>query len=279
MNYFIAILIPLFFISCEREGSSKLIKDDIVLAEVGNRKLYKSKINDLYKSDIDSLEKQILIKGFVSNWIREQLLIIEAESKMSDSLDIDELVDNYRSSLILDYYENKLVNELLDTVITEQQLKEYYNTSKKEFILLEPIVKAISFSIKSKNDSKKLRNAFRKNDIAEIFNLGEGRINSNVIGPDKWYTLSRLQNHLPNKQYPSSKLLRKGDHTKKVGDTKFYVKVIDVVDKNEIPPLDYIESKIKRIILNNRKKALIKRKKQQLYDQNYNNNKIKIHLD
>ncbi len=73
--------------------------------------------------------------------------------------------------------------------------------------------------------------------------------------------------------------MRKGDHTKKVGDTKFYVKVIDVVDKNEIPPLDYIESKIKRIILNNRKKALIKRKKQQLYDQNYNNNKIKIHLD
>ena len=279
MNYFIAILIPLLFISCEREGSSKLIKDDIVLAEVGNRKLYKSKINDLYKSDIDSLEKQILIKGFVSNWIREQLLIIEAESKMSDSLDIDELVDNYRSSLILDYYENKLVNELLDTVITEQQLKEYYNTSKKEFILLEPIVKAISFTIKAKNDSKKLRNAFRKNDIAEIFNLGEGRINSSVIGPDKWYSLSRLQNQLPNKHFSTSKLLRKGDHTKKVGDTKFYVKVIDVVDKNEIPPLDYIESKIKRIILNNRKKALIKRKKQQLYDQNYNNNKIKIHLD
>ena len=126
----------------------------MILAEVGNRKLYKSKIKDLFSSNIDSLEKQILIKGFVSNWIREQLLIIEAESKMADSLDIDELVDTYRSSLILDYYENKLVSQLLDTVITEQQLKDYYNTSKKEFILLEPIAKSICFSINTKDDSK-----------------------------------------------------------------------------------------------------------------------------
>jgi hypothetical protein len=279
LKYLLPLFISLLFIDCENGPKPEADKDDIILAEVGNRKLYQSKIKDLFSSNIDSLEKQILIKGFVSNWIREQLLIIEAESKMADSLDIDELVDTYRSSLILDYYENKLVSQLLDTVITEQQLKDYYNTYKKEFILLEPIAKGICFSINANDDTKKLRKAYQEEDMAEIFKLGENLFTSQVIEPNKWQPINQLRNKLPDKHFKTSKLLRKGDHSKKFGSTMYYVKILDIVEKNEVPPLDYIESKIKRIIFNNRKKALIKRKKQQLYDQNYNNNKIKIYLD
>jgi hypothetical protein len=275
---FITILV-IASIACSSPKAHPADVNDIVIAEVGNRILYKSKINDLFNAEIDSLERDILIKGFVSNWIREQLMIKEAESNLSRDIDIDDLVETYRSSLILNYYENKLVNDLLDTVITQQQLKDYYEESKNEFILIEPIVKAFVFGLRKTNVKQKVRKAFNNNDVAELFELVGNQLTTQVVEPSKWQPMSNVLALLPEKKYNNKILLKKGTHSKRDGKIQYFVKIVDVVDKDSVPPLGYIESKIKRIILNNRKKALIKRKKQQLYDQNYNNNNIKIHLN
>lgn len=262
-----------------KDSKDKTDANDIKIAEVGDRILYKSKINDLYNAEIDSLERDILIKGFVSNWIREQLMIKEAENNLSREINIDDLVETYRSSLILNYYENKLVNDLLDTVITQQQLMDYYEKSKNEFILIEPIARAFAFGIRKKNAKQKVTKAFKNNDVAELYELIGNQLTTQVIEPSKWQPMSDVLAILPEKRFNNKILLKKGNHSRRVGDIQYFVKIIDAVDKDSVPPLDYIESKIKRIILNNRKKALIKRKKQQLYDQNYNNNNIKIHLN
>ncbi len=276
MKTFLAILLLASTLSCKSTVPESA--EDEVIAQVGNSILKKSKIASLYTSDINDEERNVLIKGYVSNWIRDQLMINEAEKSIPTDININSLVADYRSSLILNYYENKLVSELLDTLVSIEQKAAYYEESKDEFILSESIFKGVSFKLPKSKNSAAIKKAFKENDFDLMYSLLDGKIDGIVIKEGGWYAVSEILSRLPSKVYDEKSISRKGDNSKRIGDYEYFVKTIDFVSKNEVPPLAYIDSKIIQIILNNRKKALIKRKKQQLYDQNYQNNKIKINI-
>lgn len=275
----ISTILILTTVSCKNSDNKVVDPSDKVIAQVGETKLYQSKIGSLYEADIEEDERDILIKGFVSNWIREQLMIDEAEKSIPNDVNIEDLIDEYRSSLILNYYEAKLVQELLDTLVSHEQKQTYYEESKTEFVLTEAIIKGIFFKIDKAASSKKLRSALKEENTDEIIKIVGRKLESEFVGPNKYLPLSDILTFLEDDYYTKSRIDGKGVHNRVIGNFEYFVKTIDFVDKNEIPPLEYIDSKITQIILNNRKKALIQRKKQQLYDQNYNNNKIKINLD
>lgn len=279
MKIAVAILFIASTLSCKSTSTDTVGNEtDEVIAEVGSSVLYKSKISDLYESDISEGERKMLIKGFVSNWIREQLMIQEAEKNIASDININSLVNDYRSSLILNYYENKMVSELLDTFVSDAQKQAYYDDAKNEFILSESIFKGIVFKTPISRKNSEFKKLLKLGDPTKIQEYLSDNAIKEYTNVNKWYSTGEVLSQLPSKLYTEKTIAQNGSHVQKDKEYEYFVKTIDYVGKNDVPPLEYIDSKITQIILNNRKKALIKRKKQQLYDQNYQNNRIKINI-
>ena len=89
-------------------------EDDRLLAEVYNKNLYLSELEGIVPEGVSSEDSVLMVSAFTQRWVREQLLMYEAERNIPKDLDIDELVRNYRASLVRFNFEEKIIAEKLD---------------------------------------------------------------------------------------------------------------------------------------------------------------------
>ena len=76
--------------------------------------------------------------------------------------------------------------------------------------------------------------------------------------------MAELLSILPDELFNSNNLDKKGDFHKSDKRFEYYVKIMDYAGKNQIPPFDYIDPKITKVLLNQRKEQLLKNKRQQI---------------
>src|SRR5690606_810451 len=74
---------------------------------------------------------------------RQQVLLKQAEKNtITNQEEIEKQLENYRRSLIIYSYEQQLVAQKLDTVVSDAQIETYYNLNRSNFELKKSIVKA-----------------------------------------------------------------------------------------------------------------------------------------
>ena len=125
----------------EPKKDSRDIKDQIVATYKSN-KLFYSDIEPMISSFTSSEDSTNLVSGAIDRWTKEVIFLEEAK-RVIDQNEILDLVEDYKNSLILDRFENKLINEKLDTLISDQELLKYYNSNKSEYKLDGPIIRML----------------------------------------------------------------------------------------------------------------------------------------
>ena len=83
----------------------------------------------------------------MEKWLRENVFISEAEKQLPKNIDLDQLIEDYRSSLMLYNYKQKIIESELDTNVSEPQLESYYQEHKSDFLLNESLIKGRIFSM------------------------------------------------------------------------------------------------------------------------------------
>ena len=254
--------------------------DDNVLATVYDKKLYLEDIEGITSSAASEQDSIIILKGFVNNWIKDQLLIKEAETNITRDIDIEKLVKDYRSSLIQYNYIEQLYSKDLDTLISEQEINEYYERFKQQFNLAESIVKYTFIKFR-KSDKKTISefNKFWNNNKTENYISFAKSEAVFFQQSSEWELLNSLLNLLPKNSVAESNLKEGKKIETEDKNFKFFVKIEQIFLKTDVPPLEYITPTIKKVILNERKTELVKNLKQKLYDNNMENNNIKTYLD
>jgi len=133
------------FVSCSNTDKN----DGGVIAEVGVKRLYLSDARLSLPENISSEDSLIHVDDFIRHWIKKQLLISKAELNLEkEAKDVAKLVDDYRSSLIIHKYQEKLIKQKLDTLVTEESINKYYSEYPANFILKANIVKAVFIKLK-----------------------------------------------------------------------------------------------------------------------------------
>jgi hypothetical protein len=107
----------------------------ILLASVGDEELYQSDLNYLFAKNRYSYDDSVeLVRVYVQQWVEEQIFVMKAaESDKIDHETIDQRVENFRNDLIIYELENTLLEERLDTNVTEEEIRAYYKSNEKEF--------------------------------------------------------------------------------------------------------------------------------------------------
>ncbi len=278
---FIALIISILA-SCkdkESEGDKK------PLAKVFDKYLYLEDIQGIITDDISPADSAAKINSYINNWVKKELLVKKAELNLSEKDNtIQKMIDEYRADLLIHTYMNELIQQKLDTVITEQQLVEYYDKQSAQFLLNFNIVKVLFVKISSDvKDLYKVRNLYRSNRADDMEKLEKFcRENSATFDnfSDEWVQFSDILEYLPEKLENQSEFL-KSSQTIETKDSlhHYFVQIKDYKLTGEVSPLKFVESNLKTIILKERKSTLLSELEQAMFENALNNGNIKIYTE
>lgn len=233
------------------------------LARVGDKYLYASDVQDIFPNNLSENDSLLILNNFIDKWIKKQLLLQKAELNLtSEQKNVSKQLDEYRSSLLIFKYEQSLIKQKLDTIIHPDEIEQYYNENSSNFLLDNTIVKALFIKIPADAPNlNRLRQLYRsenEEDIQQLESYCYQYANKYDYFNDQWIPFSRIQLELPQEINNLERFLRYNKYIEQQDSTfRHYVYIRDFHSESEEAPLEYIENKIKSIILNKRKVQFI----------------------
>ena len=105
------------------------------IARVGKNYLYKSDIATLVPAGTSKEDSLLLVRDFIDRWASQKLLIEAAERNLSEAKkkEYNTLIKQYRIDLYTRAYIEEVVKRTVDTVVTLEELKKYYEENKENF--------------------------------------------------------------------------------------------------------------------------------------------------
>lgn len=263
--------------SCKDISGLNSGKKDPVVAKVGERRLFFSEIKNLVTPGSTAADSAAIIDGFVQNWIREHLMIADAENNVAADINLNKLVDDYRSSLLVYNFEKKLIEQNLDTIVLLTDKKQYYEANKNLYQLSHPIVSCIIAKIpEGVKSMSAIRSAMNKSDMTEVNFLIKENAVYHHLETEKWMSLEELKSLIPDGMIQESQIAKGRIFQNKENKHEFFVKILGHYDEKEVPPFEYIESKITKSILSERKNNLLKQYRTTLYENGSKNGAFEI---
>ena len=252
------ILITILLSSCNELTS---IKNDKLVSRVGENYLYESEIPDfsLYE---DSLIRK---KVFIDSWAREKILfdlsLVNLDQK--SIINLDELIERYKRDLYINSYKDILVNSMVDSIISDSEIDEYYDKNLNKFKLNEDLIKFRFVKIPLDNiNLNKIRNGLIRYSSfdMELIDSLSFQLASYNLNDSLWITKRDFFNQIDFVNYENQKkYVKKGQLISK--RDSMYVNLLfidDILQANSVAPRSYLTDRIKSTIYNNRKILLIK---------------------
>lgn len=276
----LATLIVTSFVACSTEESGK---DDKLIAAVFNKKLYQSELNQLIGGGMSAEDSIQLTRAYIDNWVRESILMNEAEKYVPDDLDIDALVRDYRASLILHNYEKLLVETQLDSMITEADITSYYDEHKEQFKLEEPVIKCyllkVPKPIDNWDDVKDWWKSNDEEDYKKLIDFASRNAQVYLLNDSLWYNLSDVNRHLPKDKLDTGNYKRKDKIDTDDDDFRYLYKKLEHTATGEYAPLGFVRNQATKVILHKRKIQLLEDTKEQMVKQETKDQNVKIYLN
>ena len=256
------ILSIFIIISCEYLGLEK--KDTtlrVPVATVYDQKLYKEDIEDLLPKNISKKDSVVLVRSIINSWATKELLLRKAveNNSQNDNTEINKLVTDYRQALLINGYKERLIKQQLDTIISEQEISDYYNENGKNFRLNEELIKTRLLHFSSDLiDKKEVIQLFKKGSIQDLEALEMRQLSFKYImlNDSEWTPLEHVILKTP---FSRDNLLKKTKFLQKEDSLGVYlIAVKNVLKRNDLAPKSHIKSTIQQMILHQRKLQLIR---------------------
>jgi hypothetical protein len=264
-----------YFVVQEKEEKSSEI-----IAIVNTEKLFKEDLKNVLPQNISREDSIVLVKSFINDWAIKQLLLNKAgnNNSLEDINEINDLVNDYRESLLINNYKEMLINQHLDTVIKEAEIKDFYLKSKGNFRLNEELIKVKYLHFDHKVISKKeFLKLFKSEEIEDLEALEKQQLSFKYyqFNDSIWTQLDKVLLKLP---FSKENLLKKTKLLQKQDSIGLYLVAIkDVLVRNDTAPLSYIKPTIKQMILHKRKIELIRDIEKIIVKDATKNNNFKVY--
>jgi len=256
------------FYSCSEVNSVENGKDRL-LAQVGSKSLYISEMEGMFPEGISGEDSVLVIESYVGRWVREAAILNEAERNIPADLNINKMVRDYRASLVRSNYEKILVEQLLDSVVTEQELEAFYKENQMLYELQKPIARCLFIKVPIPTpEGDRLRNLWNKaaeGDLAALRAYCEQYAEVALLQQDLWYAVEEVAERLPEGTLTVGNIGSKREFTQRDEHHQYYFRLFELKNRKEIAPLSYVEEQARKVILHKRKLQLVEEVKEDIY--------------
>lgn len=259
--------------------------DSKVIAKVGEKELKESMIQGIYQGVLSQSDSMELRQSAIQNWIEEQIkqdaTFAMFQNDNSSEKMIEEMVQQYRMNLINYTFEQRFLENNLDTLVTESQIEEYYSENGSGFKLIGPLVKAIVVRLPLElRQSAKLEKMFTKGgdqEMIEFLNICKKNDYKIDDFREQWTEFSEVLQTLPFKGTDYDEFL-KSKRTYDVRDDQFHylLRVEECMLSGEPSPLERERPTIIRILRNQRREKILKAFNDSLINRAYSEQMVMI---
>lgn len=245
-------------------------KKDKVVAQVYYHKLYESEIAQAMPKGLSSNDSLALVNDFIDDWIREQLLLHEAEKNLSvREKNFDKKLEEYRNNLLINTYYEKLISDTNTFEITEKDLKGFMKSFDKRYTVDKEIVRVnyVKLSKGSKliepvksilfNDEKRVSDK-------EVLGKMLGDSIEYLIDDDAWLYLDDIQNEL-SFDIPEDVTTNHKCVEKEIGDCHYLLVVLDYKNQRSVNETEEEVAAAKMMLLNQKRQQFLEKHVDELF--------------
>ena len=281
------LLLVLAVSSCQAvhrvSDTAAVLFGDEVVARVGDHKLFRSELAGYIPAGASSEDSLALAQQYIHSWAEELLFLDMAEAQLSkEEKNVGKELEEYRRTLLKYRYEERYINERLDTLITDAEVRNYYEAHADRFTLDRPVLKARYMVIPADSRSfrtiKELMGSDDAMDAIAADSLAFTAALRYVDSSDSWLDALLLARELGTDEESMMKSLKNKFIEFKGDDGNIRVAyVVDLVRKGEPAPLEYCADRIRDIILSARKHELVSGLERELLIDAQNKDKFVIY--
>lgn len=287
MRSLATLMIAMVFLALSSCGNLWKEKEEKVpIARVGETFLYKEDIAPLLTDGISKEDSASFVTNYINNWASKQLLLSKAKINLPEGklAEFDGLVADYRTDLYTRAYKEALVRQGSDSLITESQLKRFYEKEKENFRLKEKLVSLRFIELPkqflNKNEVIKRMQRFKTGDVAYLDSIGVQfkKLNFN---DSLWVSASRVIEEIPPLTLDNQDRYLKKSQFFELEDSLgvYLAKITGVLQVNDIAPLSFIEPTIKQVLLSRRKLNYIRKLETEIIDEAIKEKEFEVYVE
>lgn len=278
INYLLLTLLTSGMISCS------LLENDSnpAVARVYEKQLLLEDLLAILPPNLNAEDSAMLTKNFIDQWVKKELKVKQAELLLNPSnKDIQKQLDDYRQSLLIHLWEKKMMDEKLDTIVTDTEVFNYYQLHLEDFILKKDIVKMIYIQLSiSQYDYYKLRRSLRYSypeEMESVYEYCSENATQMIDFNNEWVYFDDAIQLVPNKISNAKYFITNNEYNEIIeSGHRHIIRVYDHKLAGDPSPLDRVWNDISNLILLKRKMELIKKLETESYREAMKSNKIEI---
>jgi hypothetical protein len=255
---------------------------DVLLAQVFDKRLYLSEVRAVLPANLPPDDSILAQNAYIDRWIKENVMLHEAEKNIPADLQIDKLVKDYKASLIMHQFEKSVVESLLDTVISDQELEAYYEENKSQYQLEATIVRCHLIKVSRTLEEKIIKKfesswkSDKKSRLSDLIELSNTYASTYYLNDSIWYKLDVIRQEMPQGSVNLNSIRNNKVFQLTNDEYYYFLKILEIRDRKEIAPLAFIEEQASRVILHKRKIALLEKLRDDLYQRATSRDNIKL---
>ena len=251
------------------------------LVAVGDEYLYKEDVEAMLLSDRMIKDSAEFVEKYMEHWLEDVLLYRQAKRNVSSSKEVARLIQNYKKSLLLNIYQERLVDQQLDKEITDDEISTFYDSNKKMFKMEEPMVKGLFLKVAKKAPKLDAVRRWCKSDKPEDLEKLEKYTLTNAqvyeYFYETWTPLSVLAAKMSIGEEELDRRLVKKEFIEFSDTASLYmINVADYLPVGDQKPIDLAEPEIKELLVNSRKADFLQQVKREIYKKAISGGEVKF---
>lgn len=272
--------VVLFMNSC-RTTPDDYLNSPIVSVE--SKVLTKRDLKNALPEQMSSTDSIVFAEDYIGRWIKSNLMLRQAEINLTpDEKNVEQRLQDYRTSLLVHLYQQKILEQKHSPLVTSREIETYYKEMRDNFNLQENIIKGIFIKVpKEAPNQDKLRQWYRSKDGDDLLNL-ESYCFQNAktyeVFDDRWVPFRRINATLPEPIANEERFLQT-TRNYETSDALFnyYFIIHDNMLIGNTAPLDYVEDRVRAILLNKKRGEFLKNLEQDLYEEALRDKIVNFH--
>ena len=248
------------------------------VAEVNGQYLYYTELDEL-TAGLDPVDSAQVAESYIRQWATEILLYDKA--KENTDKQIEALAEDYRRSLYVHEYEQRLIQRMPQRA-SEAQIDSFYESHKNQYVLKENLVRGILLIVPNgAPDTHKVLRWMQEPTEANIENIEKYAYryaSGYELFTDEWKTTNELLLWMPMAQNDFIQQLKQRRQFVKQDEQSTYI--LQITDKRlmgEPMPIEYARDEIERLLLREATVVYLQREHERLYNDAVRHKKIKFY--
>jgi hypothetical protein len=269
IKYVVCSIICLIFLGSCGDGTVGEDKNEQPLAQAAGNYLYPSTIAGI-GTGMTKKDSLYQLKVYTEQWVRDQLMLDVANNNVTVTTQIERMVQAYEATLIMNEYEEALINQRLNTEVTPQELANYYSNNKEQYQAGISWVRCHFVKVKRGTpELQQLKKWFKSDagvDFERVKLFCAKQKTVHILNEDLWIEYDKLVKEFPKDAIGSRHREKQAILDRMDENYQYLLQIFEYRDKEDAAPLSQVQDEIKRIVLHQRRNKILQDLRKEVYE-------------